>query len=115
MTYPSEAEANRFTVMDRVVFAIVFAVPFVFICASYNYSVKLLRQISKTAAEQALQQLAVDKRLQTLEQRIYFPLFAAHARNCEQCGSDKPTEDGPPALCEEGFKLWQNDLRNNNK
>jgi hypothetical protein len=115
MTYPSEHEASQFTGMDRVALAMALVFTLVLLFNGYVYFERKTDAVKRHAIEEQTQQLAMEKRLQALEQRIYFPLFAAHARNCPQCGSDTPTEDGPPALCEEGFKLWQNDLRNNNK
>ena len=115
MTYPSEDEANQFTNGDRVALAMALAFTLFLLFNGCVYFERKTDVVKRHAVEEQIQQLAIEKRLQALEQRIYFPLFAAHARNCEQCGSDTPTADGPPALCEEGFKLWQSDLRNNQK
>lgn len=38
-----------------------------------------------------------------------FPLFVKHCQKCKQCADPNP--DGP-GLCVDGFKLWQQDLRN---
>jgi hypothetical protein len=39
------------------------------------------------------------------------PLFEAHCRECPDCAG-RATPDGPSALCETGFKLLQEDMRN---
>lgn len=38
------------------------------------------------------------------------PLFEAHYKVCPECRRE-PDEDGPAPLCEEGFRLFQEDLR----
>jgi hypothetical protein len=40
------------------------------------------------------------------------PTFDAHCRTCKQCGGGLLDEKGnEQGLCEEGFRLWQEDLR----
>ena len=39
------------------------------------------------------------------------PLFEAHCRECPDCAG-RATPEGPSALCEAGFKLLQEDVRN---
>ena len=40
------------------------------------------------------------------------PTFDAHCRACKQCGGGLLDENGQEqGLCEEGFRLWQDDLR----
>jgi hypothetical protein len=40
------------------------------------------------------------------------PTFDAHCRTCKQCGGGLLNENGEEqSLCEEGFRLWQADLK----
>lgn len=40
------------------------------------------------------------------------PGFDGHCRACKQCGGGLLDENGEEqGLCEEGFRLWQDDLR----
>jgi nitrous oxide reductase accessory protein NosL len=40
------------------------------------------------------------------------PTFDAHCLTCKQCGGGLLDENGEEqGLCEEGFRLWQADLR----
>ena len=40
------------------------------------------------------------------------PQFDAHCRSCKQCGGGLLDENGvEQGLCEEGFRLWRDDLR----
>jgi hypothetical protein len=39
------------------------------------------------------------------------PLFEAHCRECPDCAG-RATPEGPSALCETGFRLLQEDMRN---
>lgn len=40
------------------------------------------------------------------------PTFDAHCRACKQCGGGLLDENGQEqSLCDEGFRLWQEDLR----
>jgi hypothetical protein len=39
------------------------------------------------------------------------PLFETHCRECPDCAG-RDTPEGPSALCDAGFKLLQEDMRN---
>jgi hypothetical protein len=40
------------------------------------------------------------------------PTFDAHCRACKQCGGGLLDENGnEQSICDEGFRLWQADLR----
>lgn len=40
------------------------------------------------------------------------PTFDVHCRACKQCGGGLLDENGQEqGLCEEGFRLWQQDMR----
>jgi len=41
-------------------------------------------------------------------EKIKTPKFDAHAEKCKRCHNRNPNG---PGLCEEGFRLWQEDLR----
>jgi hypothetical protein len=40
------------------------------------------------------------------------PTFDAHCRSCKQCGGGLLDENGQEqSLCEEGYRLWKEDMR----
>lgn len=43
---------------------------------------------------------------------IKTPKFDAHCKTCKRCTNRNPNG---PGLCEEGFRLWQEDLRDSKK
>lgn len=54
----------------------------------------------------------LEQRVDRLENRVFRPRFTKHAAGCQSCRGDALSpEGGPSALCEEGFKLWQDDMR----
>ncbi|NDD52358.1 hypothetical protein EBZ39_00500 [bacterium] len=111
------ADKEKYTMWDRI--GIAAAVSIVLVLLFANKKDTNTNSVAPAAAQETYATKNVywrldraEKRLNALEQRVFFPLFSEHCRACPQCRGDEPTEDGPPALCEEGFKLWQNDLRN---
>jgi len=117
MTYPSKEEVETRNAMDNLFFKVIIALLWglaVYIAAeSYAWFERKTDAAKKVAAETVKQQTDFEKRIGQLEKRVYFPLFTAHCSTCQQCGSDTPTEDGPPALCEKGFEFFKQDMRNN--
>jgi hypothetical protein len=49
--------------------------------------------------------------LSSLRRRVEMPKFSAHCDVCGQCrGDEKSEEGGPSPVCEEGFRLLQEDM-----
>lgn len=114
MIYPSKEEVETYTAWDRIGVVAAIAIVTVLLFADKHDTDTKIGGLATGVMRGNDWQREVEKRLRNVEQKLYFPLFYAHARNCPQCGSDTPTDDGPPALCEDGFKLFQQDMRNNN-
>lgn len=113
MTYPSKEEVEMRNSWDLIY---VITVVVIVIALGYSNKREIDTKISGLAGcimRGDDWQKKADKRLDRLEQRVYFPLFTAHCKTCQQCGNPQATPDGPESLCEEGFKLWQQDMRNN--
>ena len=111
MTYPSKEEVERYTVWDRIALVGVVAVAATLLVTSKRETETKISGIVEHLASINEQRREIDKRLDRLEKRVYFPLFTAHCSTCQQCGNPQITPDGPESLCEEGFKLWQQDMR----
>lgn len=51
-------------------------------------------------------------RVRRLESRVLYPRFWQHCKTCANCRGDGQSEEGgPPPLCNEGFELWKEDMR----
>ena len=57
------------------------------------------------------QAAAAAVKFDVLKAYVMTPRFARHQDRCEQCSPDCEGEEGPCPLCEEGFELLQQDLR----
>lgn len=113
MTYPSKEEIEKRNPWD-----LIYLITAVVIVLALGYSNKRETDTKISGLAGCIMrgddwQKEADKRLDRLEQRVYFPLFTAHCKTCQQCFGQWVTEDGPPALCEKGFELFQQDIRNN--